>query len=150
RALQLDIDLGKRGPDGFLLRTEDDRLIIVGGRPRGTLNGVYTFLEEQLGVRWVTPELEKVPELSQIVLPALNQTRIRALENRDVFWREMMRNPDFAARHRLNGQHYGLKERHGGAFTTYYPFVHSFDMLVPKDLYKEHPEYFPLINGQRK
>ena len=30
------------------------------------------------------------------------------------------------------------------------PFVHSFDLLVPKELFKDHPEYFPLIDGQRK
>jgi len=33
---------------------------------------------------------------------------------------------------------------------VYYPFVHSFDALIPTSLYAEHPEYFPLINGKRK
>jgi hypothetical protein len=138
------------GPDGFLLRTDRGRLLIVGGRPRGTLNGVYTLLEEKWGVRWFTPELEVVPKVAALKLPACDERRVPALENRDVFWREMMRDANFAAKHRLNGQHYGLREEHGGAFTTYYPFVHSFDMLVPRALFKEHPEYFPLIGGQRK
>lgn len=148
--LRAKIDLAKLGSDGFVLRTEGDRLIIAGGKPRGTLNGVYTFLEEKLGVRWFTPDVEKVPKLSRIQLPKLNETKIPALENRDVFWSEPMHNADFAARHRLNGQHYGLQEKHGGAFTVYQPFVHSFDALVPPDLYKEHPEYFPLLDGKRK
>ncbi len=150
RKLQSKVEFGKLGPDGFVLRTSPGRLVIAGGQPRGTLNGVYTFLEEQLGVRWFTPELEVVPKRSQVRLAALDEIQVPALENRDVFWREMMRDADFAAKHRLNGQHYGLKKKHGGAFTTYFPFVHSFDLLVPKDLYKDHPEYFPLINGQRK
>lgn len=150
RQLLPDLDLQRVGPDGFVLRTHQNHLIIAGGKPRGTLNGVYTFLEEQLGVRWFTPELEIVPESQQVRLPDLDKTHVPALENRDVFWRETMRNPDFAARHRLNGQHYGLQERHGGAFTTYHPFVHSFDELVPRSLFKEHPEYFPLIQGERK
>jgi Domain of unknown function (DUF4838)/Glycosyl hydrolase family 67 N-terminus len=150
RKLQPKLDVGKVGPDGFVLRTYRGRLVIAGGQPRGTLNGVYTLLEEKLGVRWFTPELEVVPKLARVRLPNLDETRVPALENRDVFWREMMRDADFAAKHRLNGQHYSLKEKHGGAFTTYYPFVHSFDMLVPKELCKDHPEYLPLINGQRK
>lgn len=148
--LRSAIDFKALGPDGFVLRTDGNRLIIAGGRPRGTLNGVYTLLEEKLGVRWFTPELETVPKLAKVRLPKLNETQVPVLENRDVFWRQFMRDADFAARHRVNGQHYGLKEKHGGAFTVYHPFVHSFDGLVPPDLYKDHPEYFPLIKGERK
>lgn len=150
RALRIHVDFGRLGPDGFVLRSGGRRLFIAGGRPRGTLNGVYTLLEEKFGVRWFTPELEVVPALARVTLRGLNETHVPALENRDVFWREMMRDADFAARHRLNGQHYGLAERHGGPFTVYHPFVHSFDALVPQALFAEHPEYFPLINGQRK
>ncbi len=29
-------------------------------------------------------------------------------------------------------------------------FVHTFDALVPQDLFATHPEYFPLVNGKRK
>jgi len=148
--LRTKVDFAKLGPDGFVLRVDGKRLIIAGGRPRGTLNGVYTLLEEKLGVRWFTPELETVPKLDRVKLPKLNETKIPALENRDVFWSEMMHNPDFAARHRVNGQHYGLTAKHGGPFTVYYPFVHSLDGLVPPELCKEHPEYLPLIKGQRK
>jgi len=148
--LRTKVDFKQLGPDGFVLRVDGNRLIIAGGRTRGTLNGVYTLLEEKLGVRWFTPEVEFVPKLDRVRFPKLNETRVPVLENRDVFWRQFMRNADFAARHRVNGQHYGLTEKHGGAFTVYHPFVHSFDGLVPQDLYKEHPEYFPLIDGQRK
>lgn len=148
--LRSKVDFTKLGPDGFVLRVDGNRLIIAGGRPRGTLNGVYALLEEKLGVRWFTPELETVPQLDRVKLPKLNETKIPALENRDVFWSEVMHNADFAARHRVNGQHYGLTAKHGGAFTVYHPFVHSFDGLVPPELFPEHPEYFPFIDGKRK
>lgn len=148
--LRPPVDFAKLGPDGFALRVDGQRLIIAGGKPRGTLNGVYTLLEEKLGVRWFTPQLETVPKLDRVQLPELNETKIPALENRDVFWSAVMHNPDFAARHRVNGQHYGLTAKHGGAFTVYHPFVHSFDGLVPPELCKEHPEYLPLIKGERK
>ncbi len=150
QALRSDDEVRRLGPDGFILRSSTDQLLICGGRPRGSLNGVYTFLEDVLRVRWFTPELEVVPKQDQVRIAALNQTRVPALENRDVFWREMMRDANFAAKHRVNGKHYGLQERHGGAFTTYFPFVHSFDLLIPRELFKDHPEYFPEIKGQRK
>lgn len=148
--LRAKVDFAGLGPDGFVLGVEGNRLIIAGGRPRGTLNGVYTLLEEKLGVRWFTPELEVVPKLKRVRLAKGIEPYVPALHNRDDFWREMMRNADFAARHRLNGQHYGLTAKHGGPYTTYYPFVHSFDALIPPALYQEHPEYFPLIDGKRQ
>jgi hypothetical protein len=107
-------------------------------------------LEEHFGIRWFTPELDVVPTLRRVRLDDLDETVIPALEYREVFWTEMMRDGDFAARHRLNGDHCNLAERHGGPAVVYYPFVHSFDALVPPDLFKDHPEYFPLIDGERK
>src|SRR5207247_2341073 len=52
RALKNRPDFSKLGTDGFVLRTDGKRLIIAGAKPRGTLYGVYTLLEEKLGVRW--------------------------------------------------------------------------------------------------
>jgi hypothetical protein len=150
RKLGLKLDFTKLGTDGFTLRTDHNRLIIAGGKPRGTLYGVYALLEDKLGVRWFTPEVETMPTTNRLWLPPLNETQVPALEYREVFWTEMMRDADFAARHRLNGDHYALKEKHGGRFAVYYPFVHSLDMLIPQSLYAEHPDYFPLIDGQRK
>jgi hypothetical protein len=148
--LNLQLDRSKLGSDGFILRTDGDRLILVGGHPRGVLNGVYTLLEEQFGVRWFAPELEVVPKLDVVRVPKLKRTVVPALEYREVFWTEMMRDGDFAARHRLNGPHHKLTAKHGGPAVVYYPFVHSFDALIPPDLFKEHPDYFPLIKDERK
>ena len=38
------------------------RLIIAGGNEKGTLYGVYTFLEEYLGCRMYSPECKIDPE----------------------------------------------------------------------------------------
>ena len=149
RKFGLKTDLAKLGSDGFTLRTDANRLIILGGKPRGTLYGVYTLLEEKLGVRWFTPQLETVPQTNRLALPSLNETHVPPLEYREVFWTEMMRDADFASRHRLNGQHYQLGAKHGGQAVVYFPFVHSLDSLVPRELFKDHPEYFPFIDGKR-
>jgi len=93
RKLKPDIDFNRFGTDGFALWTDGNRLIIAGGRPRGTLYGVYALLEDKLGVRWFTPEFEVVPKRPRVRLPKLNETQIPALEYREVYWTEMNRTP---------------------------------------------------------
>lgn len=137
------------GLDGFTLRTIGPRLVITGTGPRGTLYGVYAWLEDKLGVRWFTPDCEVVPRHDRVVLGEVNETQTPAFEYREVYWTEFQ-NADFAARHRLNGNSYPLSEKHGGRMAIYHPFVHSFDALVPRELFATHPEYFPLIKGERK
>ncbi|GBF74336.1 putative alpha-amylase [Paenibacillus sp. 598K] len=41
-----------QGSDGFAVHSEGNRVFIVGDEPRGVLNGVYDFLEENAGVLW--------------------------------------------------------------------------------------------------
>lgn len=147
--LGLQVDPAKLGPEGFLLRTLQDHLLIIGGKPRGTLYGVYALLEEKLGVRWLTPEVEHVPRTTRVELPFLNEIQKPALEYREVFWTEMLRDADFAARHRLNGHHYRLTEKHGGRAAVFYPFVHSFDQLIPRETCEQKPEFWPMVEGKR-
>jgi hypothetical protein len=140
----------KLGAEGFWLKTEPGRVIVAGGRPRGTLYGVYALLEEQLGVRWWTADAESVPQRRRVVVPPLDQVQTPAFEYREVFWTGMIRtNADFAARQRVNGAQIDLGDKHGGRGAVYYPFCHSLDALIPRDLYKTHPEYFPLVGGKR-
>ena len=149
RALRNQIDFPSLGQEGYILRTDGKRLIIAGGQPRGTLYGVYALLENHLGVRWFTPEVESVPATNRILLPTLNVRYLPTLQYREVYWTEMMRAPKFAARHRLNGNSYALTEQLGSRAEVYFPFVHSLDSLIPRELYHDHPEYFPLRNGKR-
>ncbi len=48
------------GDEGFLLRTDGDRVIIAGSPVRGAMYGCYEFLEK-LGVRWYTPTYTSLP-----------------------------------------------------------------------------------------
>ena len=41
------------GDDGFAIRAHDGKLYIFGAVSRGALNGVYDFIEENLGVLWI-------------------------------------------------------------------------------------------------
>ena len=145
---RLNVQTGQLGDEGFVLKTDGPNLIIAGGRKRGTMYAVYTFLEK-LGCRWFTRDVSRIPKLSTIEVQPLNETIRPAFEYRETFFREAF-DRDWAARNRMNGASMALDASTGGKI-TYYPFVHSFYRMIPPEKYfKEHPEYFSLINGKRR
>jgi hypothetical protein len=140
------IAVSQLGPEGFTLKTFGDTLIIAGSDVRGTMYGVSELLEK-LGVRWFTATVTRVPKTPTIEIPALDETQIPAFEYREPYFVEAW-DKDWAARNRINGSVPRLDASTGGK-VAYYPFCHTFDALVPQDLFKTHPEYFPLIKGKR-
>lgn len=147
---EFGIDLARYdlGPDGFLIKTIGDTLVIAGGRQRGTLYGVYTLLEDYLGCRWYTPTASFIPRMESVELPELEDTQRPILECRETLWNSPM-DGDWAARRKLNGHFIDLKPHHGGQIKWAY-FVHTFNLLVPPEQYFEsHPEYYSLVKGQR-
>lgn len=136
------------GPEGFIIETRGPHLVIAGGGPRGTMYGVCEFLE-RLGVRWFTADVTRIPRRSTIPLETLRIRQEPAFEYREPFFTEAF-DRDWAARNRSNGNHAKLDASTGGKI-SYYPFVHSFEKLVPPEKYfAEHPEYFSLIDGKRR
>ncbi|MBO3804191.1 MAG: DUF4838 domain-containing protein, partial [Candidatus Brockarchaeota archaeon] len=89
----------------------------------------------------------KIPKMREIRLGRIDDVEVHYLEYRDVHDTEAF-DADWAARNKLNSAFSRLDEGRGGK-VSYFPFVHSFDMLIPRELYGRHPEYFPLIEGKR-
>src|SRR5206468_2271269 len=56
RGLLPDLKWDTLAQDGIVLRTAGPTLILAGGRPRGTIYAVNTFLEDVVGVRWWTSD----------------------------------------------------------------------------------------------
>lgn len=146
-ALGVRLDLEALGSEGYLLKSVGRRVVIAGSPVRGTMYGCSQFLEK-LGVRWFTPKVTRIPRQATLTVPALDETGKPAFEYREPFFAEAQ-DRDWAARNRVNGFAAQLDESTGGK-VTYHPFVHTFDDLIPRALYTAHPEYFPLIGGQRK
>ncbi|MFC1714006.1 DUF4838 domain-containing protein [Candidatus Poribacteria bacterium] len=73
--LGLEIDSSSLGPDGFVIKTIDNKLVLAGGGPRGTLYSVYAFLET-LGCRWLAPGIlgEVIPRRASIVIPFIDHS----------------------------------------------------------------------------
>lgn len=75
------------GAEGYLLLCEGGRLFISGDVERGTPNGVYSFLDEYVGVRFFTQKLEKVLPADSISLPAdLRVTYVPGILFRNTSW----------------------------------------------------------------
>lgn len=143
-----DVELSGFGGEEYLIRTRGGRLLLAGGRPRGTLYAVHRFLQDELGVRYYTPWFTRHPERASLSVGALDVRGKPAFEYRDPFWFPAF-DGDWAARNGSVSQSARLKEKHGGQ-TIYKGFVHTFYPLVPPDPhFKTHPEWFSLVTGKR-
>lgn len=134
------INRKKIAEDGFRIISDGKHLFISGEDSRGTLYGVYTFLEEYLGVRWFTPELEVVPENKDILIDGkINRTVEPSFSIRRNDCRGT--NDAHRARTKMNVSFWNEANEYGGAL-TYVLWDVTLDKLVPDDLITEHPDYF--------
>jgi uncharacterized protein DUF4838/glycosyl hydrolase family 67 len=136
------------GEEGFHLQVSRKKITIFGGRPRGTLYGVYEFFEEHCGVRYLTHDHTYYPENGRdITIESRRYTYLPRFAFRWSYYGETNRNPVFAAR--LHTNTVRGEEKLGG-ITGYKLVSHNVAYLVPPATYgKEHPEYFALVNGRR-
>lgn len=136
------------GSEELVMHTKGRVLLLAGGRPRGTLYAVYRFLQEQCGVRWWTPWASRIPHQATLRVSDLNVRETPAFEYREPYWFSAL-DGAWAVHNGDNGQSARVSPEMGGKI-TYKGFVHTFYSLVPPDKYfKEHPEWYSLINGRR-
>ncbi len=144
-----DPNIAAMGDEGFAIKTAGPHLVIAGGKLRGTMYGVYTFLEDILGCRWYTSTVSKIPRMRSIRFGALDITGKPDFEYREPYYTDAW-DPDWAARNKVNGHSPRLDETRGGKI-AYNHFCHTFDALVPTSQYfQPHPEYYSLVDGVRK
>jgi hypothetical protein len=136
------------GSDGIIIQTVGDDLILAGGRPRGTLYAVYTFLEEHVGCRWWSSKASTIPVKPTLRIDQLDIRYVPPLEYRESFWFDAF-DGDWAVRNKSNGNSERLGDKHGGKH-RYEGFVHTFFPLIPPDKYfEDYPEWFSEIKGKR-
>lgn len=133
----------------YTIRTGRGGITIAGGGNRGALYGCYGFLQDVLGCRWFTPKITRIPHEPTLVIGPLDIHEKPAFEYREPYFEEAW-DKDWDARNRLNGNAMPLDDSTGGK-VSYGRFVHTFAELVPPEKYfKDHPEYFSLVNGKRQ
>jgi hypothetical protein len=133
--------------DGYRIVTRGDNLFIIGpdtptgqvnstsGTFNGTSNGVSTFIEEYLGVRWLggRDNAEEFTKLNVVEIPALDRLdttpfHYRALQGRtDEAWQ----------RHMKLGRNIKLTHSHNYMYT------------IPATEFDQHPEWFAEVGGVR-
>jgi hypothetical protein len=135
--------------ESFVYRSDGSRVFIYGGAMRGTMYGVFDFLEEELGLRWYTPTVTATPQKARYAFDTLYHGEAPGVRVRNDFYFEAF-DPEWAARNKMNGRlSFGRVDAQLGGVESYYG-VHTFNSFVPPGQYfAEHPEYFSLIDGER-
>jgi len=154
RARHPRLTLDGLGEEGFVIKTLDHEVVIAGGEKRGTLYGVYTFLEK-LGCRWWTPTANTIPKMHTITAPRLDLRQVPKLEYRDMLYLDMIgwKGTPWAVRNKLNGPHYKkAPAKFGGQIKHEGNIVHSYARLLARNEtanYDKKQEMWALYKGKR-
>lgn len=128
--------------DGFLIRTDSSRLIIAGGDDKGSLYGVYSFLESYLGCRMYTPKAKVIPAMTTIMLNRIEDKQIPIIDYRDTHYKSTW-DKEYLDWHKLDMDENGVHNDWG-------MWVHTFNELMPPAIfYPQHPEFYAEVKGKR-
>ena len=151
-------NLAKLGSEEFRIVAEGEKIFIVGGRPRGTMYGVFWFLDRKLGVHWLTLDCEQVPQLSEFTLAKTDITMKPAFGARVLQTEEHGADTPEGRRWRAHnllnsgfGGIYTCDETYGEELIFSPPAAcHGMHKIIPRAKYFEsHPEFWALQNGKR-
>ncbi len=121
-------------------------IFIYGGKQRGTMYGVMSFLENELGCRWYTPSVTLTPKRNEIKFRSYNHAESPGIRVRNDYYFEAF-DPIWAARNKMNGR-LTYVDQPGGVVA--YWSVHTFyPLMPPSEFFDKHPEYYSLIDGKR-
>jgi hypothetical protein len=159
-------DLRGADVDSFAVRRVGRDILLVGISERATLYAVYDLLERDLGCRWLAPgkAWEEVPEKLQLGLSPTNRIERPGLRYR---FERMTYLPTsgarekeclvWAVRQRFNvGCEWPPIAAAGETLAPYggfrgFMWPHSLPHLTDVEkLCREHPDWFALVNGQRR
>lgn len=127
-------------------------IVIVGGNEIGTLYGAYSFLEKELGCRWLTNQVSFIPKLSSWHFTSLYETSSPAFDYRYIYSKGSF-DKLWSLKNKNNGIPENYQTEYGIIKDCQIPFwgVHTFNRFVPPTKYFDiHPEYYSLINGKRE
>lgn len=141
---------GEKEPDprdeSFRYYNSGADIFIYGGKQRGTMYGVFSFLERELGCRWYTPQVSVIPTRNEFKFNWLDHSEKPGVSVRNDFYFEAFE-PIWAARNRVNGA-MSYRQQPGGV-EAYWAVHTFFPLMPPEEFYQKHPEYYSLIDGKR-
>jgi len=145
-----ELRLPELGDDGFCIRSERGRVLLVGETALSQCYAAYTFLEKYLGVRYFYPGEagEYVPAMRTIRIGRINDVEMPDFEFRAPFGlTQTAQGPEWGIKIKLNVG-VGLD----GQVIAHRNLGHSWSsVLLPAEKYfDEHPEYYALFGGERR
>lgn len=136
--------------DGYAIRVKDGDIYIFGALPKGTLNGVYAFLENNSDIifpRWSIDDLGAIytrnPDLAVVCADTLEKPRM-ILRG----WLSSARN---TVRNKCNFYHGGFDAQAWGGYSEVggHCFSLSYNSGVPVSESGPYKKFYPLIDGKR-
>ncbi len=147
------------GTDGIVIRSIGSDLVLAGGRPRGTLYAVYTFLEDIIGCHWWTPDDSFIPHKPTLKINSLNVKYIPQFEYREPMWGSVRGDKDWTVRNKVvsclaSGSVNELADTTWKSDSDWNSissigYGHTFDQYSKWDAFGQHPEFFSEIDGKR-
>ena len=137
--------------DSYAYFSVDGDILIYGGSERGTMYGVFSFLENELGVHWYTKDCTIIKKRNKYIFTILSKTASPAIQMRNVFYHGKF-DADWMAHNKIS-QTSAFPPSwpinlHGNEYIFY--GSHTFANFVPVEkFFRIHPEYYSLYNGKR-
>lgn len=121
--------------DGYAVICEGGNLYITGKTERGTFNGIYSFLEEYVGVNVFADDCVTVDRVNRVTVEeGFSVSYNPGITYRDSFWYNTMTSSKLSARLKINSGQGRDLSRYGGAVRYAGPyFVHTLSSLSGSD-----------------
>ena len=137
----------------YRIEEKDGSVYISGAGMRGTLYGVFGFLESVCGCRWYAHDLEMIPHMDSVAVPqGYTAEYTPFFEYSETDWR-CSKSLYFATANRMNGSAYrgSVPDAWGGSVDYLSGFAHTLttQFCAANTYFADHPEYFALHNGER-
>lgn len=148
-----DVDFADSADGSYIIRSDKDEIIINGAGNKGTINGVYAFLEKYCGCHWYEDEVIVIPSDGNLTVPAdldVEYTPFFEYSETDT---KSASDPEFSVANGLTGGIYkNLTAEQGGAVEYLGGSSHTLVNYYckPSKYYAEHPEYYAYSNGKRR
>ena len=145
KALKNGFDFSRFSEEQWQITSVDGGLLIGGGECRGTLYGVYHYLEKFCGVRWFTASESLIPKMKNLPVNDLHLSGRPAFRYRAVWSEGHDFDSNFLSRNRHNSDFNGYKYSIYDGIPFIGPSVHTHCLWVkPAKYFKSNPEFFAL------
>jgi len=135
------------GREAYAIRTENNRLLLLGATDLGASHAAFRLLEH-LGCRWFFPakEWEIIPSRPTLAV-SLNETDRPALLGRRIWW-----GYGFFDQDRCSADYRAWARHNRMASSMTISCGHAWQAIIARnrDVFDSHPEYLALVDGERR